>query len=800
MKLFIILVAALVAVEGTVNRVDLIDGIRIEYGRATTPLSERLVLRPYQGSTSVAALAAFIAPAVPTNDQLIYIEGLNTNNINLALAPPGVECITLANIPAVCTPQGTKGTPAGCSLPRQTNNAANTVSMFVVPAAVITQQSLRLADKICIQGDSRLTPTAGVGWADTELLYQVAIPCIFGNGGGLPGFTTAFDFTTPALPVFPNSCGAIAGLSLPTAVQDAVFRNIREDQIGDQIDWDLADRRTRTHCCGWRSSTAIDAANGNAVLPQKFGVCYNPNIQSCCSGAEDQRKQTTSVAQTNIAGTGKLVNKFTEKCCYGGLRTSATENTNPALRTGGIAPMIRMLDEPCPCITVAEYCNSYEGCCRATKYPEISAAITSANVLSPTTMFGSCYDPRRMGCCDTGAVFNSGTQQCCKISGVQNLDVPCPCSTNSHCDLNQACCKPFNPSAMETALEATSCNAYTNFVAGAVTIQQPGGSGVAVPDATRSAGFGQDTWGASSGINNRCLGQCLDTRFSICCNGNPCVGAYERCCNNTCCNKKTQSCVMGQRSALGSRFNDQNAGTFYELCTTVEALTPLRAVLAFFLPLALLFVTFSGLAFTLYFAKKQNALNPLSAYEKAMATLAFLVIFFAWPFYFSPLYKYAIITIWISFFSLLAATCGVKRLLPAALLLQVALLVYIFDPFGGNEILNLGYTRRGAALFTGTSADSGLFLSTMNLWKAKSCQPFFGGWFQRDPLVEDQARLDFAGQKTTFGYCSREYIGALMIIGILMTMWVILMTIVTLVTYIKNLLIAKVVKQNPFHM
>jgi hypothetical protein len=272
---------------------------------------------------------------------------------------------------------------------------------------------------------------------------------------------------------------------------------------------------------------------------------------------------------------------------------------------------------------------------------------------------------------------------------------------------------------------------------------------------------------------------------------------------------------MGQAGISGNRYNDYNVGVFSEVCSTIENLHPLRAVVAFFLPIVLLAAMFLGLAFTLFFAKKQNAINPLSGYEKAIVALAFLVIVFAWPLFFSPLYKYGVAIIWVAFFSLLAAIAGVKRLIPIALIVQVILLIYIFDPFAGNEILNLSYTRQvnlkpqrgdGSAVQNAGVAYSGVFLSIMALWRGDGvsyrgarCTRFYDGYFQRDAWVEDFERRDFGGSKTTFGFCAREWFATLMIVEILMAMWVIILFVVTLVAFIKNILVYKVIKQNPLH-
>jgi len=223
--------------------------------------------------------------------------------------------------------------------------------------------------------------------------------------------------------------------------------------------------------------------------------------------------------------------------------------------------------------------------------------------------------------------------------------------------------------------------------------------------------------------------------------------------------------------------------------------------MAFLLPIALLLATFLGLAFSLFFAKRQNQMNPISGYEKAILTFAFLIIFFGWPLYFSPLYRYGVVIVWTGFFSIVAALAGIRGLVLAAAFVQLLLLVYIFDPFGGNELFNLAHTRAPENAFG--AAYSGIFLSINALHRGNDvaypgarCTAFYAGWFVRTPQEDPWVNPP---DKFTFGFCAREWFGALLIIEIINTLWIIILFLVTIVAHIKNVLVKKVISQNPLH-
>jgi len=184
-----------------------------------------------------------------------------------------------------------------------------------------------------------------------------------------------------------------------------------------------------------------------------------------------------------------------------------------------------------------------------------------------------------------------------------------------------------------------------------------------------------------------------------------------------------------------------------------------------------------------------------------MLYLGFLAIFFSWPIYFTPIFVYGVVTVWVSFFTILAALSQLRPLNIAATIVLGVLLVYLIDPFYGNEILTLAQSRAPppansvhgntgvlAALATQyLSTESQAALSSPN-----SCTSFYD-YFSRSPLTEDRLRFDNP-HKFTFGFCQRDWFTALGIFEVIAILLVFLMFFVTLITHLRNILFTKAEK------
>eukprot|EP01001_Neometanema_parovale_P007894 NODE_417_length_2519_cov_285.851419_g396_i0.p1 GENE.NODE_417_length_2519_cov_285.851419_g396_i0~~NODE_417_length_2519_cov_285.851419_g396_i0.p1 ORF type:complete len:776 (-),score=198.26 NODE_417_length_2519_cov_285.851419_g396_i0:139-2466(-) len=618
----------------------------------------------------------------------------------------------------------------------------------------------------------------GIGWIHTNMRYAVVPGC----DGDSATVKAADNVLTT------NLCENIATSATPTVAfgETNVFpRRVTPASLTVAEYWAIAkgdatsvdnghrlflERQSRTKCCGYRAIGSTDIRNN--ALNKRMGICINPLLENCCS--RNGGITGSQGLQAGDGGVGKPYSKFREKCCYGGNATFDAQSTTNT-RTAPEPTIISYLDDFCPCQQgrPTQFCNQQKPapptgattqmCCTKTKYPEL--LVTPQTALEAT--WGKCYDGVTMKCCDTGDLYDPGSKTCCAINGVQSIDKPCPCSADSHCNTTfQKCCQDVSRVITPTPQEPTAlCNIYVNF---------PNGTGPAELQP--------------------CTGHCIDTRFQICCNGMSCIDEYEVCCNNTCCNKFNQRCTMGiQPGSINSKFNRRWFKIPYEVCTSIEGLTPFVAIQVYFLPLFLLAATYISLAATLFFAKRQSTLQPLSTYEKSMFTLCCAAILFAWPLYFSPLYKYGVVAVWACFFVMLASLSQLRQLNIAALFVVAILLVYLIDPFHGNEILTLAEDREAAAV-NGVHGFSGVLSAlVMEVSNGQSRCIAWYNFFQRDPRTEDQMRWDNP-HKTSFGFCSRGWYVALSLFSGILIVLVFLLFFVTLVTHIRNILFEKAQK------
>jgi len=388
-----------------------------------------------------------------------------------------------------------------------------------------------------------------------------------------------------------------------------------------------------------------------------------------------------------------------------------------------------------------------------------------------------------MKCCNTGQIYDPGTFQCCVVSGLQSVNAQCPCFDSTHCGLNQTCCQQQFPLPIEITTTPTGtplCSPYVNFPSGGTSV---------LP--------------ASNQVQP-CLGQCIDLRFQICCNGVACINGLERCCNSTCCNRYNQHCAIGalRSGTANSRNNYNEFRAEYYTCTTIEALTPDRATMAFLHPIVMLVAIFVSFATSFFFARRANAMIPLTAYQKGMFAIASICVVFSLPLIFAgSLYKYALVIMWICFFTIIVALTQIRGLYITAAVFHVVLLIYLIDPFYGNELLTLAHTRAvpGASFNVSGVGFNGILHSINSIWRNPDntsmplglrCTNFYLGWFTRDPNVEDRQRFDNP-DKPTFGYCSRDYGMILYIFSGLTIILVYFLFFLTLITHMRSILIGK---------
>eukprot|EP00997_Jenningsia_sp_PLL12_P002718 NODE_147_length_2365_cov_63.015544_g128_i0.p1 GENE.NODE_147_length_2365_cov_63.015544_g128_i0~~NODE_147_length_2365_cov_63.015544_g128_i0.p1 ORF type:complete len:543 (+),score=141.36 NODE_147_length_2365_cov_63.015544_g128_i0:536-2164(+) len=498
----------------------------------------------------------------------------------------------------------------------------------------------------------------------------------------------------------------------------------------------------------WAPSTAINAWRYTGF---KIGVVYNCDSGAGCTSTElgNRRAQWERLMPLNPLQLEAMVNR--PVCCKGSKTGSlkAGQCTQPNVQgcCGGTAyelahekccnsalELVVPMDQRCPCNTTDTDCPTNEKCCMPTKYTELATS-------NPNLARGQCYDPDTERCCDTGSVFDPGMQQCCSINGVQTLNVPCPCSTDAHCattftSTSHKCCKQSAP-----AIAADSCDKYLNYPSGQGAYQI-----------------------------QRCNGFCFDAKYARCCNGVTCVKEYERCCNSTCCNKFSGTCIEGVRPvAMGSPSNYlelNNGPLIYQACSTIEALTPVKAFWVFVFPAMLLVATLATLSLAIVFASKATP-RSFSKLEYCMILVAIVTIALALPLFFAPVYKYGIWLVMVQMLVILTAAARIKWLAIVCVLVQVITLFYVFDPFHGNAFLNLASNRHLMGAPDTDLETSGLLHAVAKSWRTPMtvsqqnyCTNFYD-WFKYDTMLRDLDRWDNP-EITTFGYCSRGWVTALL--------------------------------------
>eukprot|EP00996_Jenningsia_fusiforme_P002921 NODE_372_length_2345_cov_328.465592_g347_i0.p1 GENE.NODE_372_length_2345_cov_328.465592_g347_i0~~NODE_372_length_2345_cov_328.465592_g347_i0.p1 ORF type:complete len:732 (-),score=115.30 NODE_372_length_2345_cov_328.465592_g347_i0:95-2290(-) len=494
-------------------------------------------------------------------------------------------------------------------------------------------------------------------------------------------------------------------------------------------------RSARTVCC---RHTQMGGLAGSVLF--SVGQCVNPNVTTCCQGA--------------------LVEPSTQRCC----------NSDYEL--------VQWQQDPCPCKSTAPLCPTGESCCTMTKYPELANVATATWPELP----GQCFNQSTHRCCDTGFRYNPGTDQCCNITGVQSINTPCPCDSHADCQGGQTtplqgnlfgvpegmiCCKQDQPLTNENDDRFVADN-----------------SGVLRPRCSKYANY---PTGTSPYAAQRCLGTCMDNRYQICCNGVLCHREYDKCCNSTCCNKRVGTCMEAMRPGTpGNSFNYVDRAVRYEVCSTIEQIDPTRAFWIFVLPTFLLAATLLGVVAIVVFVN-QSSRRGFSWIERGIITIAVATTVFALSAFFAPIYKYGIWVVLTCLVTMLSAAARVKWLNAVVVVLNFVLLMYLFDPFDGNDFFNFSSLRLDSGNADPEAA--GLLAATGKLWRSQEsvemqryCTSFYD-YFSVDFQLRDYNR-DYNPDRVTFGYCSRGWVTALLIFQALVLMLTLVQFVLTMIALI----------------
>lgn len=198
----------------------------------------------------------------------------------------------------------------------------------------------------------------------------------------------------------------------------------------------------------------------------------------------------------------------------------------------------------------------------------------------------------------------------------------------------------------------------------------------------------------------------------------------------------------------------------------MEAITTIKGFWIFVLPAILLLAAHAGLALVMVFATKATP-RSFSKLEVAMMLVALIVSYLSMPIFFSPNWKYPVFIILAQLFVFLTAAARIRWLNIVCVVVQFAVLLYVFDPFHGNAFMTTASQRLANGLDDPFSF--GLLHSISKSWfsvaqsQGQWCTTYFN-YFQFDSGLRDLQRFDNP-YVNTFGYCSRAFVTALLLLG-----------------------------------
>jgi hypothetical protein len=188
-----------------------------------------------------------------------------------------------------------------------------------------------------------------------------------------------------------------------------------------------------------------------------------------------------------------------------------------------------------------------------------------------------------------------------------------------------------------------------------------------------------------------------------------------------------------------------------------------RAFNIFIVPIFLLFATVASLALLITFTRRAVE-HVFELTERAIVFIAAFSVLISTVYFFSPMYKFGIVIIWINL--ALIAIAAIRTIKPAilAVILQVLLILYIIDPFPANHWFGLSHGATGENEFANPhDLPSSLFETAYYWWRDRGvrCVRHYD-YFNYDFNTRDTLRFHNPLIRT-YGYCSREWISTLMI-------------------------------------
>jgi len=222
----------------------------------------------------------------------------------------------------------------------------------------------------------------------------------------------------------------------------------------------------------------------------------------------------------------------------------------------------------------------------------------------------------------------------------------------------------------------------------------------------------------------------------------------------------------------------------YELCSDIEVFTTRRAFWVWVMPVFWTLATVISLAIVTVVARRACE-NSFDLTERSMVFFAAVLIFLAIPHYFSPTYKYGVVMCFTAMFVVVGAVMRSRKMSLICVFLMVGLLLLWLDPFEGNIYLSL--TGGVSPVANDLDFSSGIVEALFRLDRNRTECTGFYDYFQQDPNIHDFER-QLNPTKTTFGFCTRAWMTALLIFSIISLAAILVLLLLSIFSFAKKVM------------
>jgi len=220
-----------------------------------------------------------------------------------------------------------------------------------------------------------------------------------------------------------------------------------------------------------------------------------------------------------------------------------------------------------------------------------------------------------------------------------------------------------------------------------------------------------------------------------------------------------------------------------------------RAFWTWGMPTFWLFATLTSFAIVVVVGRRATE-NVFEFTERGMVFLAVVLVFLGVPHYFSPSYKYGIVTVVVAMITILGASMQSPKLSFVVVFSVLLLCLYYIDPFSGNIFLSftggLAPTVIGPASLAVPQAGEIPFASSIIVFLGRldqnlnvDCVGFYD-YFRKSANARDMVRIHNPA-KTTFGFCTRAWLSTLLIFSTVAIVCMLILLMLSIFSFTKRL-------------